>query len=148
MLGVPVGSSANVLAQLVQVEQHALSLDKTPQVQDVQATWFLLLFCASPRANCWLRTVQPDFTEDFDRRHDEDVSKCLCRILQIENLPRDVRAVTSLPLTLGGLEVGAAMRIRDATHWGSWADCLEMVQERHPQVADLALAGGEQPEDT
>ena len=116
VLGVPVGSSEYVLAQLVQKVE-----DRIPQVQDVQAAWLLLLFCASPRANYWLRTLQPEFTEDFGRRHDENVFKCLCRILHIGSLPGDVRAATSLPLTLGGLGVGAAMRIRDAAHWGSWA---------------------------
>ena len=110
-------------------------------MQDVQAAWLLLLFCASARANYWLRTVQPEFTEDFGRMHDENVFRCLSRMLQIESLPEDVRAATSLPLTLGGLGVGSAMRIRDAAHWGSWADCLEMVQARHPQVADDIIRG-------
>ena len=31
--------------------------------------------------------------------------------------------------------LGNASRILDAAHWGSWADCLEMIQKRHPDVA-------------
>ena len=27
----------------------------------------------------------------------------------------------------------------DAAHWGSWADCLEMVQNRHPHIAHAIL---------
>ena len=48
---------------------------------------------------------------------------------------------SSLPLTLGGVGVGCALRIRDAAHWGSWADCLEMVRARHPQVAEDIIRG-------
>ena len=51
-------------------------------------------------------------------QHDENVFKCFSRLFQIESLPEDVRATTSLPFTLGGLGVGFAMRIRDAAHLG------------------------------
>ena len=50
--------------------------------------------------------------------HDENVFKCLCRTLQIESLPGDVRAATTLPLTLGGIGVGVAMRIRGRSALG------------------------------
>ena len=29
----------------------------------------------------------------------------------------------------------------DAAHWSSWADCLEMVQNRHPHIAHSILGG-------
>ena len=29
----------------------------------------------------------------------------------------------------------------DAAHWSSWADCLEMVQNRHPHIAHATLGG-------
>ena len=50
-------------------------------------------------------------------------------------------ASSSLPLTLGGVGVGGALRLRDAAHWGSWADCLEMGRARHPQVAEDVIRG-------
>ena len=30
---------------------------------------------------------------------------------------------------------------RDAAHWGSWADCLEMIAQRHPPVAEAIVNG-------
>ena len=54
-----------------------------------------------------------------------------------------------MPLTLGGLGLGNAQRTRDAAHWGSWADSLEMIGARHPELArrvvmvrDLDIAQG------
>ena len=56
-------------------------------------------------------------------------------------MERGAIASTLLPLTLGGLGVSGAQRLRDAAHWGSWADCLEMVRARHPQVAEDIIRG-------
>ena len=47
----------------------------------------------------------------------------------------------SLPLSKGGLGLRSAVRSRVAAHWASWADCLPMVQKRHPQVAGIMLQG-------
>ena len=46
-----------------------------------------------------------------------------------------------MPLILGGLGVGGCSRIRHAAHWSSSADCLEMVKDRHPQVAENIIRG-------
>ena len=46
-----------------------------------------------------------------------------------------------MPLTLGGLGVGGASRTCDAAHWGSWADCLERVTNRHPHIVHAILRG-------
>ena len=37
--------------------------------------------------------------------------------------------------------LGSAQRIRQAATWASWADCLEMVQARHPTVAAAMIEG-------
>ena len=112
-----------------------------PQVPDVQGAWLLLVFCASTRANCFLRAVAPEFTLEFAERHDEQVFKCLSKVLQTETLhPRNHEAAT-MPLTLGGLGLGNAQRTRDAAHWGSWADSLEMIRARHPEVARRVVKG-------
>ena len=33
----------------------------------------------------------------------------------------------------------SASRLRHADHWASWADTIRMVQERHPEVADVIV---------
>ena len=96
--------------------EHDRLLEMIPQVPDVQAAWLLLVFCASTRA------VAPEFTLKFAERHDEQVFKCPRKVLQIETLHLDI----------GSLELGNAQRTRDAAHWRSWADSLEMIGARHP----------------
>ena len=46
-----------------------------------------------------------------------------------------------MPLTLGGLGLGNTQRTRDAAHWESWADSLEMIRARHPEVASRVVKG-------
>ena len=40
--------------------------------------------------------------------------------------------VASLPLSLGGLVLRSASLLSRAAYWASWADSLQMVQQRHP----------------
>ena len=131
-----------ILAQLEQkVDEHKEFLRRIPVIQDVQSAWLLLLYCAAPRANFWLRTVQPELTASFAKRHDQDLWTCLCDILQIDGARSTVVSSASLPLSLGGVGLGSACRIREAANWASWADCLEMVKNRHPSIATAMIEG-------
>ena len=86
VLGVPVGHRKYILSQLEQkADEHKELLRRIPFVQDVQPAWLLLLlYCAVPRANFWLRTVQPEMTVSFAERHDQDLWACLSGILQVD----------------------------------------------------------------
>ena len=53
----------------------------------------------------------------------------------------EAQQLASLPLTLGGLGLASAERTRHAAHWASWADCLAMVQQRHPTVSEEMVVG-------
>ena len=119
VLGAPVGHPDFIRSFLSQKGlEHDHLLEMIPQVPDVQAAWLLLVFCASTRANFFLRTVAPEFTLEFAERHDEQVFTCLSKVPQTETLhPRNQEAAT-MPLTLGGLGLGNAQRTRDAAHWG------------------------------
>ena len=129
VLGAPVGQLEYVLARLSEKGvEHDRLLEKILQVQDVQASWLLLLFCAGARANFLMRTVEPELTQKFASHHDEQLVQCLRRVLQLESLPANVKITASMLLTLGRLGIGSALRTRGAAHWGSWADCLEMIQ--------------------
>ena len=82
----------------------------------------------------------------FADAHDAGLWRCICRLL---NIPEDQDAVTKLiatmPLVLGGLGLWSAARTRQAAFWASWADCLPMIRERHPELAEdllLRLEGG------
>ena len=76
-------------------------------------------------------------------KHDWNVIECLASILHLsrDHLQQKAIPSLSLPLALGGLGVGGSWRIRDAAHWGSWADCLEMVRVRHLMSAEDIIGG-------
>ena len=66
--------------------------------------------------------------------------QCVCNLLQIEpTQAASVRDIASLPLVLGGLGLRSAGRSRVPAHWASWADCIPMIFERHPMVAERLL---------
>ena len=52
-----------------------------------------------------------------------------------------LNATMSLLLSKGGLGLRSAVRSREVGHLASWADCLPMVQKRHPLVAGIMLQG-------
>ena len=87
-----------------------LLFKRIPHVVDVQIALLLLTFCAATRVNYWLRTVPPKLTAEHARVHDNRVLQCLCDVLHIRNgLPGQFLETASLPLTLRGLGVGAAV---------------------------------------
>ena len=73
---------------------------------------------------------------------------CLCQILHVS--PDEVDAETwdcaTLPMSLGGLGLRSAVRTSKAAHWASWADCLPMIRERHPQVANIMVEQLDRPQ--
>ena len=48
----------------------------------------------------------------------------------MDGIPQNIWESASVPLTFGGL-----------AHWGDWANCLEMVQNRHPHIVSSILEG-------
>ena len=142
VLGSPVGHDEFIKAKLMsKVTAHQTLLERIPLVRDVQSAWLVLLFCPATRANYWLRTVRPDLTLQFAMAHDHDVLVSLSRLLEVPVETFELNATMSLPLSKGGLGLRSAVRSREAAHWASWADCLPMVQKRHPQVAGIMLQG-------
>ena len=108
---------------------------------DTQASWLLLLMCASTRANFWLRMVTPEQTLQFAERHDAALWACLRAILGAPQALETAKITASFPLSLGGLGLTSAVRSRVAAYWSSWADCLKMIKDRHPVVAETIIEG-------
>ena len=134
ILGTPLGHPAFVQSFLrKKTEDHALLLGGILEVPDLQSAWLILLYCVSTRANYLLRALPPCVTEEFAARHDESSRACLTSLLD-RVLPDDRWELASLPLSLGGLGLCNASRMRPAAHWVSWADCLAMVKARHPPL--------------
>ena len=61
-----------------------------------------------------------------------------CFLNLIGQLPHQATwELGSLPLHLGGLGNRSASRTAHAAHWGSWADCLSTIRERHSNIAEV-----------
>ena len=114
-LGCTVGQPEFVQAQIAKKgSEHEVLLEMIPRVPNIQFAWLHTLFCAGARANFLLRTVQLELSQEFARHHDEQLVRCLRRVLHIDTMPSEVQVAATMPLTLGGLGIGNSERTRDA----------------------------------
>ena len=118
--------------------EHDALMDKITHVQDLQCAWLLILYCSAARANYYLRVVHPDLSSTFATHHDASLRRVLCSLLQVDPSFLFWNAA-SLPLSLGGLGLRSASLLSKAAFWASWADSLQMVQQRHPAVSHQIL---------
>ena len=137
VLGTPLGDPAFIQAHLdKKADEQRTLLERIPMVTDLQSAWLILLHCASARANCLLRVVEPQSVAAYSRAHDEGVWTCMCALLNINpTQDEDIRSCANLPLVLGGVGLRSATRTSVSAYWASWADCLPMMFARHPEVA-------------
>ena len=133
VLGAPIGSRAFVQHQLRQAnQQHQHLLDRIPHLEDLQASWLLLPFCASPRCTYLLRMCPPHTTAEFANNHDFAIVACLRRLLEVDELPAPALAIAHLPLSHGGLGLTCAATLANPAFWSSWADSLPVLQTQLP----------------
>ena len=139
ILGTPLGHPQFLEAHLNRKSaEHDVLLERIPTVLDLQSAWALLLHCLSARANCLLRVVKPAATKVFAQRHNEGLWKCLCNLLQVGPVQSaEAKPAASMPLKLGGMGLRDAVRVAVPAYWASWADCMPMIFNRHPLVANL-----------
>ena len=140
VLGAPVGSSMFVQHQLQHtLHTHQQLLQRIPTLDDLQASWLLLLFCASPRSTYLLRMCAPDSTKDFAEAHDTAIGACLQSLLQTTDIPATSLAIAHLPLTQGGLGLMSATILAAPAYWSSWADTLPVLQAHLPELTHQIL---------
>ena len=90
-------------------KEHETLFKRIPWLNDPQSAWLLLLMCASTGAHFWLRA------------------------------PGMAKVLASLSFSVGGLGLSSAHRNREGAHWASWDDCLRMVHDRHPDIAETMI---------
>ena len=79
VLGSPLGTDECIAAQLQHLSvQHRAPLQLLPGIHDLQLSWLLLLFCASPRVHYCLRLLPPPLTAVFAAQHDNDRNILCC----------------------------------------------------------------------
>ena len=82
---------------------------------------------------------RPDLTDTFAEHHDDNVWTCMRTILGTPAAPDLARVISTLSLSAGGLGLASAQRSRGGARWASWADCIRMVKERHPTIAEMMI---------
>ena len=126
-LGAPVGQVEFVQAQLTKKgAEHEALLEMIPQVPNVRVV---------------LRRCEGEFPiEDSTAGVDSGIRQASRRAtgpLSEKGSPHQHNASGSASCSVNAVDslgIGNSERTRDAAHWGSWADCLEMIKIRHPDV--------------
>ena len=140
VLGAPLGTPEYQRHHLSQTRaSHQALLDEIPSLDDLQASWLLLLYCASPRCNYLLRMLPPTTTRQYAHDHDLAVLSCLTTLLDAANMPATAVALAHLPLHLGGLGLTSATITAAPAYWASWADTLPILYRQAPQQATTLL---------
>ena len=140
VLGAPLGTPEYQRHHLSQTRaSHQALLDEIPSLDDLQASWLLLLYCASPRCNYLLRMLPPTTTRQYAQDHDLAVLSCLTTLLDAANMPATAVALAHLPLHLGGLGLTSATITAAPAYWASWADTLPILYRQAPQQATTLL---------
>ena len=57
----------------------------------------------------------------------------------LDGVPEANKAVSTLPMRMGGLGLRSTTRCAPAAYWASWADALHMISQRTPDVAHDVL---------
>ena len=135
ILGTPLGHRDFVRAQLASLSAtHDQLIEKVPTLPDLQCAWMVLLYCCAARANYTVRVVHPELTAGLAAHHDASLRRCLSQLLDFD--PNTVYwDLANLPLSLGGLGLRSATLMSRPAYWSSWAECLGVVQQRHPTVS-------------
>ena len=143
VLGSPLGTDEYVAAQLQHLSvQHRALLQLLPGIHDLQVSWLLLLFCASPRVHYCLRLLPPALTAVFAAEHDRNILCCLAQLLHIvpgdaDPLPQSAAARANLSLRHGGLGLRSAAEHAPAAYFASWADSLGALRVREPDSCHI-----------
>ncbi len=144
ILGVPVGTPDFVQSHAEErLAEEKKLLDEIAALPDAQCAWQLLTRCATPRGNYWLRTLPPSQSSTYAKQRDDALWDACLSILHAHGLPEPLRAsgrrIAELPSRMGGLGLRSAVRTAPAAYWSSWADAIEMIHARNPNVAAKIL---------
>ena len=125
-------------------QEEQIFLDMLPDLPDLQCAWALLLNCAVPRCNHFIRSLPPSVARGYADGHDHTIQTCFQALLGLAGEldgPEAARIsqLSSLPLGLGGGGLRSATRTCTSAYWASWADALPMLRQRVPAHAWAVL---------
>ena len=117
------------------IAKERLLWEAIPTVTDLQCAWQILLQSANPRANHSMRTLPPTLSAEYCHAHDEGIWSTAKVLLGVIPEDEEAHRIATLPMRLGGLGLRSAVRCAPAAFWASWADALQMIRQRTPDVA-------------
>ena len=92
-------------------------LQAVPRLPDLQCAWLVVLFCASLRAQYFLRNVPPEIAADHARSHDDEVSS--------PRRPIGMRGRTHCPCCSSGALMPQSAACRNSRQVREQAPCLQ-----------------------
>ena len=149
VLETPIGSELYISEKLDErlAKERAL-WEAIPTVPDLQCAWQILLQSANPRTNHTIRTKPPSCCAAYCSAHDEGIWNTAKVLLDVHP-EGETQQLATLPMRMGGLGLRSAVRCSPAAFWVSWADALQMISERTPDVANdvVRKLSNEEPQD-
>ena len=150
ILGTPIGTSEFVRSITQQrLEDEGRLWEAIAWVPDLQCAWQILLQCAGPRCHHLLRTLPPSQATEYAQAHDDGMLQVMNALMGgltgTEQERTTAHQLATLPMRLGGLGLRSASRMAPASFWSSWADALQMIHQRLPEVADTIVESLEGP---
>ena len=134
VLGTPVGSAAFVQEVVnKRLRLEAQLWNAIPSVPDLQAAWQILLQCAGPRCHHILRTLPPSQSEEYARSHDDGMERVMRSLVGISGEQRFSAHA------YGWVGVEKSHPNGTSSLLASWADALQMVDQRLPEVANRVV---------
>lgn len=142
VLGTPLGSEEYVQAHANErMRKEQLLLDRLTDLGDLQCRWVMLSQSAAARANHMIRILPPTHSRSYSDAHDDALWEAFCNAFGAQDYSGDRlgRAVATLPGRMGGLGLRSATRTAPAAYWASWANTLEVLHKRVPDLAEAML---------
>ena len=143
-LGSPVGHpdfcTRFCLEEVAGFEKRLKAFEK---MRDKQSALVLLRFCHVSRANFFLRTTPPEFTQPAAVSMNSSTMRTLASILGVPGLSKAEKCQASLPITMGGLGLTDPIKTSLVAYASSLALCLHPLAklEKDFWPARLGLTG-------
>ena len=84
-----------------------------------------------------MRTMHPSLSAAYCVAHDEGMWSTAKGLLGgvPDECEEEAHALATLPMRMGGLGLRSAVRCAPSAFWASWADSIQMIHQRTPDVA-------------
>jgi len=137
VVGIPVGSPSYQREVLrVKTGPMAALAAAVGGLPDCQCALLLLRECVATRFGYWLRVIPPGISREAASHVDSVTRDNLSRLLDLTRISGVSAVQAALPLSLGGLNIGAAWATAMPAFLASWAAFYSVVSQSHPHLAD------------